>query len=102
MPKYLKVAEDYELEEGEILYVEAEEIPIALVRTGEEVFAVHNECPHRAGPLCEGELEEGKLRCPWHGALIDPKTGAASGPATHPARCFPTRIKDGEIQICLS
>lgn len=103
MSGYEKVAEDRELIEGQILYAEADDdTPLALIRLDGEVYALHNECPHRAGPLAEGVMENGRLRCPWHGALIDPKTGEASAPATCRARRFKARIVEGDIEISLA
>ena len=38
-----------------------------------------NKCPHQGGPLGEGSIENGLLRCPWHGWDYDPITGKAPG-----------------------
>ena len=37
--------------------------------------ALDNQCPHQGGPLGEGSIENGLLRCPWHGFDYDPLTG---------------------------
>ncbi len=37
--------------------------------------ALDNRCPHQGGPLGEGTIEGGLLRCPWHGYDYDPVTG---------------------------
>ena len=37
--------------------------------------ALENHCPHQGGPLGEGSIEKGWLRCPWHGYDYDPITG---------------------------
>ena len=36
---------------------------------------IDNECPHRGGPLGEGELEGCLLTCPWHAWQFDVRTG---------------------------
>jgi pyruvate oxidase len=99
MDSYVKVADEAELSEGGILYAELDDTPLALVRLDGQVYALHNDCPHRGGPLAEGWLEDGKLRCPWHGALIDPASGEATSPAQHPALCFKLRVVDGCIEV---
>lgn len=38
-----------------------------------------NKCPHQGGPLGEGSIENGLLRCPWHGWDYDPISGKAPG-----------------------
>ncbi len=37
-------------------------------------WALENRCPHQGGPLGEGSIEKGLLRCPWHGYDYDPLT----------------------------
>ena len=48
---------------------------IAVTRCGGTVGALDNHCPHQGGPLGEGSIENGLLRCPWHGYDYDPTTG---------------------------
>ena len=49
---------------------------VAVTRCGGRVGALDNHCPHQGGPLGEGSIENGLLRCPWHGYDYDPTTGA--------------------------
>ena len=49
---------------------------IAMTRCGGRLNALDNHCPHQGGPLGEGSIENGLLRCPWHGYDYDPATGA--------------------------
>jgi len=48
---------------------------LAVARCGGRVGALDNHCPHQGGPLGEGSIENGLLRCPWHGYDYDPLTG---------------------------
>ncbi len=48
---------------------------MALARCGGRPGALENRCPHQGGPLGEGSIENGWLRCPWHGYDYDPVTG---------------------------
>ncbi len=43
-----------------------------------ELFAHATECPHRLGPLEDAALEDGCLRCPWHGYRFDLRTGRSA------------------------
>lgn len=55
---------------------------ICLVRVHEEVFAIEDRCPHRDFPLSGGDVVNGCLECPWHGARFDVRTGQCmSGPS---------------------
>jgi pyruvate oxidase len=48
---------------------------VALTRCGGRLGALENRCPHQGGPVGEGSIENGWLRCPWHGYDYDPSTG---------------------------
>jgi nitrite reductase (NADH) small subunit len=50
---------------------------VAVFRLGDEFFAIDNLCLHKAGPLCEGEIDaKDVVTCPWHGWSYDIRTGA--------------------------
>lgn len=49
---------------------------VALFRLGDEFHAIDNLCLHKAGPLCEGEIDDsGVVTCPWHGWSYEIRTG---------------------------
>ena len=48
---------------------------VAVFRLGDEFFALDNMCLHRGGPLCEGQIEDGIVTCPWHFWSYEIKTG---------------------------
>jgi nitrite reductase (NADH) small subunit len=48
---------------------------LCIVNLDGEIYAMDNICPHWGGPLGQGKIENGRLKCPWHGWEFDPKTG---------------------------
>lgn len=49
---------------------------VALFRLGDKFYALDNLCLHRAGPLCEGDIDSrGVVTCPWHGWSYEIRTG---------------------------
>lgn len=62
---------------------------VMLVRHGDEVFATGASCTHYGGPLAEGLAADGAVRCPWHHACFDLRTGRAiHAPALAPIACY--------------
>ncbi len=68
-----------DLAEGRIMTVTAGQKQIALSHFEGKFCALDNSCPHQGGPLGEGSIENGILRCPWHGWDYHPCTGKAPG-----------------------
>lgn len=52
-----------ELPEGRVTTVQAGLKSVALVHFDGKFAALDNRCPHQGGPLGEGSIENGLLRC---------------------------------------
>ncbi len=73
---------------------------VAIARSGEEYFAIEDVCTHDGAELTGGEIEDGQIICPRHGARFCLRTGEAlTPPAYEPVRVFATRIDDGRLWI---
>uniref|UniRef100_A0A8D2PB18 Rieske domain-containing protein n=1 Tax=Zosterops lateralis melanops TaxID=1220523 RepID=A0A8D2PB18_ZOSLA len=49
--------------------------PVLLVRNRMEFSALGSKCPHYGAPMSKGVLRGERLRCPWHGACFNIRTG---------------------------
>lgn len=89
-----------DVKDGQMLLGHAFGEPMILVRRGSELFAVGAVCTHWNGPLAEGLLVGDTVRCPWHHAAFDLRTGAAArAPALKPVSCRQVEEIDGRIYV---
>ena len=91
-----------ELPEGRVRTVTAGHRSIALTHHDGRFGALDNRCPHQGGPLGEGSIENGNLRCPWHGYDYCPLTGSPPGDYTDVASSHPVEIRDDGIYVALA
>jgi thiamine pyrophosphate-dependent acetolactate synthase large subunit-like protein/nitrite reductase/ring-hydroxylating ferredoxin subunit len=63
--------------------------------------ALSNRCPHQGGPLGEGSIENGMLRCPWHGWDYHPTSGSPPDGYGDCVPAFPVEIRDDGIYVAL-
>ena len=87
------------LPEGRVTTVVAGHRTLALTHHEGRYGALDNHCPHQGGPLGEGSIENGVLRCPWHGYDYDPLTGQPPPPFDDAPACFPVEVRDDGIWV---
>lgn len=98
--KWHKVLDNVEdLPEGRVMTATAEHQVVCLTHFEGKFSALDNRCPHQGGPLGEGSIENGLLRCPWHGWDYDPCTGLAPGFDDGGVDTFLTKVEDGAVYV---
>jgi nitrite reductase/ring-hydroxylating ferredoxin subunit/uncharacterized membrane protein len=91
-----------QLTEGSPTRVVVQDTPVLLLRSGEQIYAIHDRCSHRGCSLSEGEIEDSEVVCACHGSRFDLRDGSLrGGPATSPQPAFEVRQRDGSIEIRL-
>ncbi|MGW0422226.1 Rieske 2Fe-2S domain-containing protein [Streptomyces sp. NPDC003015] len=80
-----------------------DDVPVLVVReTGGAIHALADRCSHLAGPLSEGTVSDGCVRCPWHGSVFRLSDGLnVQGPAIAPQPAFDTRVTEGQVEVRL-
>jgi len=98
---WFKVAEPDELEEGRVRTAVAGPRTIALTRCRGRYGALDNHCPHQGGPLGEGSIEKGLLRCPWHGYDYDPLTGLPPSGFSDAPEAFAVEEREDGVYVAV-
>src|SRR6266446_9263200 len=89
-----------DLAEGRMLAGHVGEEPALLVRRGDDFYAIGATCTHYGGPLAEGLLVGHRVRCPWHHAQFDVRTGdAAAAPALNPLPCWSVQRRGTRLVV---
>jgi NADPH-dependent 2,4-dienoyl-CoA reductase/sulfur reductase-like enzyme/nitrite reductase/ring-hydroxylating ferredoxin subunit len=89
-----------DLADGAMLVGHAHGEAVLLARQGESLFAVAAHCTHYGGPLADGLMVGAMVRCPWHHACFDLRSGeAVRAPALNPLACFEVERTGGRIRV---
>ena len=97
----MRIAEIGGLLPGTGTSVDAGGRTLALFNVDGALYAVDNTCPHRGGPLGEGDLDGTVVTCPWHGWRYDVTTGAHDRNPSLRLACYPVTVEDGVAYVDL-
>ena len=84
------------------LAVEIDDTPVAVVRIGQEVFALRDVCSHAEVALSEGEVYDHTIECWLHGSCFDLRSGKPTNPpATQPVPTYRVKIEGDDVFVSL-
>ena len=102
-PVFTRVCALSDLPAEGVIGVEVAGEPVAVARTGGEVFALRDVCSHAEVPLSEGEIYDHTVECWLHGSCFDLRTGQPTGlPATEPVPVYPVKIEGDDVYVALT
>jgi 3-phenylpropionate/trans-cinnamate dioxygenase ferredoxin subunit len=102
VPETLRLCGRDDLQPGQARRFDTGGLRIALVRIGDEFFAVADRCSHEDYSLADGEVwaEECELECAKHGSTFDLRTGQpCSLPATRPVATYDLVVDDDSVSV---
>ena len=89
-----------DLADAEPVQVKVDGVPICLVRTEGETFAILDRCSHADVALSEGDVDGYLIECFLHGSAFDLRTGAPTSlPANQPVPVYPVRIAGEDVLV---
>ncbi len=75
---------------------------IAVFRNDQdEIFAIHDKCPHKGGPLSQGIVFGQTVTCPLHSWQINLTTGEALAPDHGCTTRFELKVENGDVFLAL-
>lgn len=101
MGSWQKVGREDAFAEGSLTLVRVGARDLVAGRTRRGVFVVDSLCPHRGGPLEEGQIVDESVVCPWHAWEFDARTGICSRFPHTKLNTYETRIVDGDVLVRL-
>jgi 3-phenylpropionate/trans-cinnamate dioxygenase ferredoxin subunit len=89
-----------DIPDQQALAVQVNGLRLALVRQGDDVYAIADACSHADVALSEGEVSGCTLECWLHGSQFDLRTGTPlTPPAVNPVPVYPTRLRQDDGQV---
>ncbi|MGI9519542.1 MAG: thiamine pyrophosphate-binding protein [Pirellulaceae bacterium] len=96
-----KALEPEELPEGRVKSVTIGKDTLCMTHHDGKYGALDNRCPHQGGPLGEGSIENGLLRCPWHGWDYCPLSGKPPGDFDDGVPVFDVEVRNDGVYVAL-
>ena len=100
--EFVEIGRTAELPVGSVRAVHVNGRRLALYRTARGFFATDSVCPHRGGPLAEGDLLGNEIVCPWHLWSFDVETGVNPGNPECSVLTHEVRVEGDKILVRLS
>ncbi len=88
-----------DLEENKLKEVQAGKKTLAVSKINGKIGVVDNSCPHMGGPLAEGTIENGYIKCPWHGYEFHTCTGKSPKGFDDEVAAYTVEIRDNGVYV---
>ncbi|XP_076591782.1 apoptosis inducing factor mitochondria associated 4 [Chaetodon auriga] len=96
------VCQETDLKDGQMKEVTVGEQKVLLVRTHGQYSAVGSQCSHYNAPLAKGALVGNRVRCPFHGACFNIRTGDIEEyPGLDSLPSYKVRVEDGKVYVTI-
>ncbi|HEY3704858.1 MAG TPA: Rieske (2Fe-2S) protein [Terracidiphilus sp.] len=102
MAEFIRICAQSELPQpGSVREFTANGRALCVANSDGAISVMDGTCPHEAGPLGEGSIEDGCVVCPWHGYAFNLRTGEAQDDPELKAEVFEAKVEGGELRVKL-
>lgn len=99
MSQWIKAAKQQDIEENSAVVSECAGHSVAIFRLQDKFHAINNVCPHKGGPLGEGELNGSVVSCPWHAWDFDVITGCNPDNERLKVKTYPVKLEGDDVLV---
>lgn len=99
MSRWVEVCKEEDIPRLEGRRVVIECVQVGIFNTEEGFFAIGDVCPHRGGPLSDGDVAATTVSCPLHNRKIELTSGEVKNDDLSPVLTFPLRVEDGKVLV---
>jgi nitrite reductase/ring-hydroxylating ferredoxin subunit len=99
MGEFKTIANKSEIPLGQGKIFEIDGNSIAVWNVNGNFYAFQSVCPHRGGPVGEGEMEGNVITCPWHGWSFDVTTGVSPINPAAKLTCYQVQLEGDQIKV---
>jgi nitrite reductase/ring-hydroxylating ferredoxin subunit len=99
MGEFKTIATKSEIPAGQGKIFEIDGNSIAVWNVNGNYYAFQSVCPHRGGPVGEGEMEGNVITCPWHGWSFDVTTGVSPINPAAKLTCYQVQVEGEQIKV---
>lgn len=96
---FIKVGTAAQLPPGSLMEVMLGDSPYTVCNVGGEVRALSGVCPHRGGPLGQGQIHDDRVVCPFHLWEFDCRTGEYEYDPTKRVATYEVKVEGGDILL---
>ncbi|MDQ6648936.1 MAG: non-heme iron oxygenase ferredoxin subunit [Actinomycetota bacterium] len=103
LPTWVRVCSVGEVANDSAIRVEVGDVPIAVVKSDDVIYAIYDICSHAEVSLSEGDVDGTTLECWLHGSRFDLHSGRPTGlPATKPVPVYPVKIEGDDVFVAVT
>ncbi|MDQ5939904.1 MAG: 3-phenylpropionate/trans-cinnamate dioxygenase ferredoxin component [Pseudomonadota bacterium] len=89
-----------DVENGQHRVVDIDDTEVVIFKVDDHFFAIENVCSHDGGEIASGDVENGEIICPRHGARFCIKTGDVKCPPAYEGiESYRVRVVNHHVQI---